>query len=178
MNMPNPNELRYGTFSDDATLTIQRRLPGPITRVWSYLTDSDLRAQWLASGRMDLQRNTSFELVWRNDDLSHSANERPEGFPEVSRATCLLTEIDPPRKLRFTWPDVGDVTIVLEPSGDEVLLTLRHRGCVTRSMQLMLGAGWHAHLDILVARICGLTPPSFWASWQTLRHEYDLQIAK
>lgn len=177
MNMLNPNELKYGMFTDDATLTIQRRLPGPIARVWSYLTDSELRAQWLASGTMQSRPDTSFDLVWRNDDLSLSSAERPEGFPEVSSATCLLTEFDPPRRLRFTWPEVGDVTIELKPAGDDVLLTLTHRGCATRPMQLMLGAGWHAHLDILGARIRGQTPPSFWSNWQTLRQEYDQRLA-
>ena len=43
------NEAR-GTLADGNTLRMQRRLPGPIERVWSHLTDSDLRRQWLASG--------------------------------------------------------------------------------------------------------------------------------
>jgi uncharacterized protein YndB with AHSA1/START domain len=44
-------------------LRIQRLLPGPIERVWAYLTESDLRRQWLASGTMQLQPGASFELV-------------------------------------------------------------------------------------------------------------------
>jgi uncharacterized protein YndB with AHSA1/START domain len=44
---------------------MQRRLPGPIERVWAYLFDSDLRRLWLASGAMTLQPGASFELVWR-----------------------------------------------------------------------------------------------------------------
>ena len=36
------------------TLTIARLLPGPIERVWAYLTESDLRRKWLAAGEMDL----------------------------------------------------------------------------------------------------------------------------
>ena len=41
----------YGALSEPATLTIQRMLPGPIERVWSYLTESDLRRKWLAAVR-------------------------------------------------------------------------------------------------------------------------------
>ena len=33
----------FGTISDGSTLTIQRWLPGPVERIWTYLTDSDLR---------------------------------------------------------------------------------------------------------------------------------------
>jgi uncharacterized protein YndB with AHSA1/START domain len=40
----------YGVLSEPATLTIQRLLPGPIERAWAYLTESDLRRQWLAAG--------------------------------------------------------------------------------------------------------------------------------
>ncbi len=40
----------YGVVTDAATLTIERLLPGPVERVWDYLTRSELRRQWLASG--------------------------------------------------------------------------------------------------------------------------------
>jgi uncharacterized protein YndB with AHSA1/START domain len=35
----------YGVLIEPATLKIQRLLPGPVERVWAYLTDSDLRRQ-------------------------------------------------------------------------------------------------------------------------------------
>ena len=41
----------YGVLTEPATLTIQRFLPGPVERVWAYLTESDLRRKWLAAGR-------------------------------------------------------------------------------------------------------------------------------
>ena len=44
----------YGELIEPTTLKIERLLPGPIERVWSYLTESDLRRQWLASGRMEM----------------------------------------------------------------------------------------------------------------------------
>ena len=40
----------YGTLIEPATLKIERLLPGPIDRVWAYLTESELRRQWLAAG--------------------------------------------------------------------------------------------------------------------------------
>jgi uncharacterized protein YndB with AHSA1/START domain len=173
MNAPVSNDYVYGSFSEDSTLTIQRRLPGPIQKVWAYLTDSELRAQWLASGQIQPNNGTSFELVWRNDSLSASPIERPTGFPEEQRATCEVKEIEPPHKLRFIWPNVGDVTMLLEPLGDEVLLTLVHRGLSERAMKVMVSAGWHTHLDILVARASGTKPPSFWSTWDHLRAEYS-----
>jgi len=45
----------YGALTEHATLTIQRLLPGPIERIWAYLTNSDLRRQWLAAGEMEMK---------------------------------------------------------------------------------------------------------------------------
>ena len=60
----------YGALIEPTTLKIQRLLPGPIERVWAYLTDSDLRRQWLAAGEMEMKVGAPFELVWRNDELT------------------------------------------------------------------------------------------------------------
>ena len=52
----------YGTLTEPTTLKIQRLLPGPIERVWAYLTESDLRRQWLAAGEMEMKVGATFEL--------------------------------------------------------------------------------------------------------------------
>ncbi len=166
----------FGVLSSPSTLRLQRRLPGPIERVWSYLVDSELRRQWLAAGPMNPQPGASFELVWRNDELSASASERPAGFPEESRATCKVTAVEPLRRLSFDWPGVGDVSFELEPIGDEVLLTVTHRQLPDRQLTVMVGAGWHMHCDILAARIAGTQPGSFWSGWLRLRDAYDRRI--
>lgn len=43
----------YGVLTEPATLKIQRLLPGPVERIWAYLTESELRRQWLAAGPME-----------------------------------------------------------------------------------------------------------------------------
>jgi uncharacterized protein YndB with AHSA1/START domain len=161
-----------GLLAPDNTLRIQRRLPGPIERVWAYLTDSDLRRQWLASGTMPLQAGASFELVWRNDELSRSAAERPEGFSAESRATCQFIEVEPPRHLRYIWPGVGEVSMELEAAGSDVLLTVTHRQLVGERLILNVCAGWHAHLALLIAQVENTAPPSLWATWTQVRAAY------
>src|SRR5205085_9769358 len=84
MNAPT-NPDAYGTLIEPTTLKIQRMLPGPIERVWAYLTDSELRRKWLAAGSMEMQVGSSFELVWRNDELSNPPGKRPDGFAEENR---------------------------------------------------------------------------------------------
>jgi uncharacterized protein YndB with AHSA1/START domain len=166
----------YGALSEPATLTIHRILPGPIERVWAYLTESDLRRKWLAAGQMEMKVGAPFELVWRNSELTDPPGKRPEGFGEEHRLESRITELDPPRKLAFTWGKSGGVTFELEPRGERVLLIVIHRRLPDRSMMLGVSAGWHAHLDMLVARLTGNEPEPFWEGWSRLKAEYDQRI--
>jgi uncharacterized protein YndB with AHSA1/START domain len=171
----NPQDT-YGVLTEPATLTMRRLLPGPIDRVWAYLTDGELRRQWLASGSMELKVGAPFEFVWRNDELSDPPGKRPPGFPEEQRMQSRITEIDPPRRLSFTWQGSGDVTFELDTKGKDVQLTLTHRSLPDRGTTLMVGAGWHMHLDLLVACATGATRSSFWEGWSRLRDEYDRRL--
>jgi uncharacterized protein YndB with AHSA1/START domain len=169
-------ETDYAVTSDTDTVRLQRMLPGPAERVWQYLTDSDLRRQWLAAGDMSGGEGSGFELVWRNDELTDPPGDKPEGFGEEHRMHSTITEFEPPRRLAFTWGESGNVSIELEPQGNEVLLTLVHRGISDHRNLLMIGAGWHMHLDVLVARASGTTPQPFWDGWRRLHEEYKRRI--
>ena len=89
---------------------------------------------------------------------------------------CKITELDPPRKLAITWGRSEGVTFTLEPKGKDVLLTVLHRRLPDRQTMLMVGAGWHAHLDVLVARASGRNVASFWDKWSRLKTEYDSRL--
>ena len=166
----------YGTLTEPATLTIRRLLPGPIERVWAYLTESELRRKWLAAGEMEMKVGATFELVWRNDELTNPPGQRPPGFPEEHRMEGRITELDPPRKLAITWGSTGGVSFELQASGDDVLLTVIHRGVSERAVLLNVSAGWHMHLDLLVARTTGKQPEPYWDGWSRLKAEYDRRL--
>ncbi|ACK51082.1 hypothetical protein Msil_2143 [Methylocella silvestris BL2] len=74
-------------------------------------------------------------------------------------------EPDPPRKLVIAWDGGCEVSFELTPQGEEVLLTVIHRRLPDRAMLLKVAAGWHTHLDILVARANGAEPATFWDRW-------------
>ena len=170
------NSDAYGVLIEPATLKIQRLLPGPIERIWAYLTESELRRKWLAAGEMEVKVGAQFELVWRNDELTDPPGQRPPGFSTERRMQSRITELDPPHKLAITWEGSGDVSFELEPKGDEVMLTLIHRRLPDRATLHGVGAGWHAHLDVLVARASGKEPTPFWDGLSRLRKEYDRRI--
>ena len=166
----------YGELIEPNTLRIQRRLPGPINRVWAYLTESDKRRQWLASGAMELVPGAPFELVWRNDELSDPPGAKPEGFGSEHRLESEIVEVDPPRKLAFSWGNTGGVVFELEQAGEDVLLTVTHRRIPDRATLLNISAGWHAHLDVLAARLAGEEIEPFWDHWVGLKKDYESRI--
>jgi uncharacterized protein YndB with AHSA1/START domain len=166
----------YGVLTEPATLKIQRLLPGPIERVWAYLTESDLRRQWLAAGQMEMKVGAPVELVWRHDELNNPPSKRPAGFPEEHRMQSRITELDRLRKLTIAWEGSGNVSFELEPQGDQVLLTLIHRRLPDRATLVSVSAGWHIHLDVLVARVMGKEPAPFWDGWSRLKEEYDQRL--
>lgn len=161
----------YGSFADPETLTIHRLLPGPIERVWAYLTESDKRARWLAAGEMEMRVGAEFELVWRNDTLTDPPGRRPDDFGPEHRMRSRILELEPPRRLAFAWDDSGSVSFDLEARGERVLLTVTHRR-LDAEMRLMVGPGWHGHLDVLAARLAGTEPEPFWDAWARLKAEY------
>jgi uncharacterized protein YndB with AHSA1/START domain len=166
----------YGQLVEPTTLKIQRVLPGPIERVWDYLTQSDLRKQWFASGDMKLEAGAPFTLTWRNEELNTPKGKRPEGAAEEHSSTNTIIAVDPPKKLVITFGQMGEVSFDLETRGDKVLLTLVHSRIPDRSTLLGVSGGWHGHLDILVAKLSGGAVPDFWTNIAKLRPEYEARF--
>ena len=111
--MNDPSADDYGVLTAPRTLRIERTLPGPIERVWDYLTEPDKRRTWLAGGRMELREGGAMELVFHNAELQRDADDLPppkhEANAGVIRSPGRVTVCEPPRRLGFTW-DEGDGT--------------------------------------------------------------------
>lgn len=169
----------YGTHGEPNTLRLERILPGPIERVWEYLTDSDKRARWFAPGTIELRAGGRVHLVADNAKLS--GGETPEQYKcksPVMRGEVL--ECDPPRLLRYRWDHDGaepsDVTFELTPQGKDVRLVLTHRRVLTRGLLVGVSSGWHTHIGLLGAILRGETPEPFWPTFEQLKSEYEKRI--
>lgn len=166
----------YGQLIEPSVLKLERVLPGPVERVWEYLTKGELRRQWLASGEMDLRPGTEFEFVWRNDELTDPPGTRPEGMSAENRMVCRILEVAPPRRLFISWGVQSDVLFELAARGSDTLLTITHRRAPDRNVLLSVSAGWHAHVDVLEAKLAGRKPGPHWDNWVKLRAEYDQRL--
>lgn len=167
----------HGVVGEEATLTLERLLPGPIDRIWSYLVDSDLRRLWLAAGAMEEKVGAPVDLVWRNDELTDPPGTRPDGMGEEHRMTCEVLEYDAPYRLAISWGSTGGVTFTLQEQESEVLLTITHRRVTDPAVLLNVSAGWHAHVDVLEAKLRGTNATPHWDNFTRLRGEYAARLA-
>lgn len=120
--------------------------------VFPYFTDPRRYRQWMG---------TDVEL-----------DPRPGGIYRVKMRECVETcgtfiDVDPPRRVEFTWGWSGDdvvppgssrvvVTLAAEDSGTRVLL--RHHGLPTNEQRDHHGRGWDIYLQRLLAVLSGVDP--------------------
>lgn len=173
----------YGTISAPGVVRVERMLPGPIERIWNYITDPEKRRQWLAGGAVELRAGGNIEHVFRNADFAASNEAAPPRFASLAgeiRLAGQITECRPPNLLAYTWngnaDDPSEVRFELEERGQKVLLTVTHSQLAQRGMMTMVTAGWHTHLDILAALVEERAPDGFWAKFARLHAEYDRRI--
>lgn len=172
----------FAKVTAPGSLRIERLLPGPIERVWSYLTDSQQRGKWLATGEMDLRVGGRVELHFKHSDLSPHAEPTPERFKEMEDGVTVhgfITQVEPPRLLSYTWSeesDASEVTFELKPQGADVLLIVTQRRLANRAEICDVAAGWHTHLDILGDNLHGRTPRPFWSTHTKNEAEYERSI--
>jgi len=148
-----------------STVRFERLLPGPVERVWAYLTESKKRATWLAAGEFDLRVGGRIELIFENDKLSDETN--PAGGGGVRKFEGRITRLEPLRALAYSWNWDGrdsDVLYDLTPKGKDVLLTIQHRLPEDRGLTLAVGGGWATHVGILADRLNGVKPRPFWST--------------
>jgi uncharacterized protein YndB with AHSA1/START domain len=115
-------------------------------KLWHALTDGDFTQRYWFGARLksDWKPGSSFEMV-RSDGTVSDAGK--------------VVEVDPPRRLAYTFVNVSDkyknefpalATFVLEPYGRLVKLTLTHEGFQQGSKFLDgISRGWPAILSSL-----------------------------
>jgi uncharacterized protein YndB with AHSA1/START domain len=166
-------EEEYGVLKDSEIFRIERLLPGPIERVWSYLTDPERRRKWFGGGPIELRAGGGMELQFEFAGLSSEAT--PADQENSCTIVGIVTRCDPPRLLSYTWgnePDASEVIFELEARGEHVLLVITHRQLRNREMAVKVASGWHIHLELLCDHLNDREPRPFWTTKTRLEEEY------
>lgn len=170
-------EEEYGVLKHSEMFHIERLLPGPIERVWSYLTDPERRRKWLGGGPMELRAGGGVELQFEFSGLSSEAT--PADQENSCTVVGIVTRCEPPRLLSYTWgnePDASEVSFELEARGEQVLLVITHQRLRNREMAVKVASGWHAHLELLCDHLSNREPRPFWTTktWPELEYRERL----
>lgn len=126
------------TASDGrSVLRMERRLGHPPARVWPALTEPAQLARWFPSAvEIDLRPGGALTFT-------------DEGAPSASG---VITDLDPPRLVAFTW-DSDHLRFELLPDGDGSVLLLTHT-FDDRAGAASFAAGW----DACIAALDGADP--------------------
>jgi uncharacterized protein YndB with AHSA1/START domain len=174
----------FGVVTAPRTVRLERILPGPIERVWAYLTEPEKRAKWMASGPMADFVGGPVEF---NFDLKTLSGEpTPERFKKYEQHTLrgVITHYDPPHKLGYTWGDgdaPSEVTMELMPAAagskpGSVLLIVTHQKLSSREGMISVSSGWHTHLGTLGDELGGEARRPFWDRLLQVEQTYEKQI--
>jgi uncharacterized protein YndB with AHSA1/START domain len=135
-------------MTDDKTLVIDRVFTAPPDRVFAAWTDTAQLAEWYGPEGMkaeifanDLTVGGQYSLVMKSAEGEYHLSGEYE-------------EIDPPRKLVFTWKwktsdETTRVTIELRPEGDGTHLRLTHTGFAEAEQTSSHNQGWSSSLNDL-----------------------------
>ncbi|MBX3502367.1 MAG: SRPBCC family protein [Alphaproteobacteria bacterium] len=178
----------YGVVLDAGTIRFERLLPGPIERVWEFLTDPVQRAKWFAGGPIEPRVGGRLELRFKHRNLMTTDEPVPEKYRDVTDKGMIfrseVTRWEPPRVLGFTFSEPKDgvppseVIFELTSEGDKVRLVLTHRLLSGRDEMADVSGGWHLHLEMLTARLEGRTPPQMWATHAKLEQAYAERLPR
>ena len=173
----------FGVVTAPRTLCIRRVLPGPIERVWAYLTESEKRGQ-LARRRPDGapgRRAGGAELPPRG--LCAPLEPTPEKYRQYEGGVTVhgrITRCEPPRLLSYTWGGNGgepsEVTFELTPGGGDVLLVLTHRRLGDRAQMVSVAAAGTrtSAFSSTISRAASRQP--FWSTFARMEAEYDRRL--
>lgn len=142
-------------MSGPGVIEIRRRLPAPVGEVFMWWTEADRLRQWMSpigtvEAEVDLRVGGALRIVMRGDGV-------------VIEHVGEYVEIEPPRRLVFTWVsrftsvEPSLVTVELEPDGaDATLLRLVHSR-LPESIATSHEEGWGAMLDRLRSGLLAVT---------------------
>jgi uncharacterized protein YndB with AHSA1/START domain len=157
-----------GRLKKVAMVQFERLLPGPIERVWGFLTDPRKLPGWFGDGTIEPRPGGAVNLMG-------------------GHVRGIVTQWRPPRRLTYTWNVFGPgeeespypescLSIALAPHGNEVALTLTHLPVLER-FEKQNAMGWHTFLDMLDAAVRGEATEPRQAYMQRNAARYGVDLA-
>jgi uncharacterized protein YndB with AHSA1/START domain len=164
----------HGIADTPTSVRIERRLPGPIERVWSYIVDGEKRALWFAGGDFEPKVGGAANFIFDHGKLSDEPTPEAWKAFEGQTASGEVTRYEPNRVFAYKgdWGGETEVIFELTPAGDDVILAIRQTRLEDAGKKAAYGSGWHAYLDTLEDRLRNVKPRGFWTNFEKRQAEY------
>lgn len=139
--------------NEDLVLRIERLIAAPPERVFALWTEPEQLVKWWGPDGFHIPQQA---LDVRPGGTWRTTMRSPEGSLHI--VSGVYREIDPPRRLVFTWgwdDDQGarghetEVTVTLEPAPGGTRLTLTQQAFQDKDARDKHGFGWNSSLDCL-----------------------------
>jgi uncharacterized protein YndB with AHSA1/START domain len=186
---PRSMNSNQGTIVNCHTVRYERLLPGPIERVWDYISNSSEVSKWQRCAvDVSIERRIGGQFSQRicpppmpsgQPGVTLEIPTPKEGFIESPRG--LVNDCVPPKVLAYSFIEpscdlASHVRFELEERDGQVLLTFTHSH-LPPNMMAQVGAGWHVHLDTLAAILNGEEPPEFLPAFLEQFKKYSAALA-
>ncbi len=135
------------------TILVDYDFPYPPEKVWRVLTESDLIGRWLMPN--DFVARVGHRFTFRTDPMPK--------FDFDGIIHCEVLEVEPPRRLRYSWRGGNLDTIVtwtLTPVATGTLLELKHAGFGAENAYAFenMGNGWRRMATGRLAEVLASLP--------------------
>ncbi len=173
----NDTNQALARFPVPGEVRLERLLPGPIERVWAFITDPEKRARWFCGGALEQKVGGRFVFAMHHKNLAPDETP-PAEYAKVQDPGVTfegrVLQCDAPRLLVFTFGgDDSVVTFDLRPEGGKVRLVVTHRATGPDLAELgSFASGWHIHFTMLIALLEGAPRPGFWSMYARLKPVY------
>jgi uncharacterized protein YndB with AHSA1/START domain len=135
----------------------ERHLKHSVEKVWASITEPEMLGKWLAAAKVDLREGGHLELSF---DLT-----------EGNAFTGKITELKQHDVFEFEW-GTELVRFELYPEEGGCLLVLKQIFEKVSKQTPMDLAGWHEHLNVLIAGLSGQPTLFSYANWETIHQKY------
>lgn len=161
------------------TVKLERLIPHPIESVWQYFVDKDKLSHWLMPAYIDNEPGGLIEYI--SEPVPEGVADGHELEPHECAIHGMISEYEPPHVLEYSWNESSYASatqfrIELSEKDGKTHLILVHSHLDPEFMAAV-AAGWHIHIESVMALLRGEEKPDFMPRFNELLPEYKAMIA-
>lgn len=140
------NHHRGTWHARDRHVVLDRTMPAPVERVFSAWTNPDVLVKWVSrdhaviAAGMDVRVGGDYQLTLR---------PRDQTAPRFVVVRGSFLEVEPPRRLAYSWIDQTTVTVDFVERESRTQVLLRHGGFASEMLREAHAQAWTSLLDTI-----------------------------